>query len=107
MKPLKVQRTSATELSIVWEDGHKGRHTMSTLRKNCPCAACKTEIEAHENTIMLPIIKQGQFELRAIEPVGSYALQFIWGDGHRTGIYTFEHLRRMCECEECGKTMNE
>jgi DUF971 family protein len=56
---------------------------------------------------MLPIITSGQFELRSIKPVGSYALQFIWGDGHRTGIYTFEYLRQMCECEECRKSLTE
>jgi ATP-binding protein involved in chromosome partitioning len=30
-----------------------------------------------------------------ISPVGRYALHFQWSDGHRTGIYTFEQLRRL------------
>jgi DUF971 family protein len=34
-------------------------------------------------------------------PVGKYALKFRWNDGHETGIYSWEYLRRVCECEDC------
>jgi ATP-binding protein involved in chromosome partitioning len=30
-----------------------------------------------------------------ISPVGRYALHFQWSDGHGSGIYTFEHLRKL------------
>ena len=33
--------------------------------------------------------------------VGKYAVQFLWSDAHFTGIYTFETLRRLCDCAEC------
>jgi DUF971 family protein len=33
----------------------------------------------------------------AIHYVGRYALQFIWSDGHSTGIYTFEYRRELGE----------
>jgi DUF971 family protein len=65
------------------------------------------EVEAAEGMITLPVLKPGQNELRGIEPVGSYALQLIWGDGHRTGIYTFDYLRQICECEECSRKTAE
>lgn len=32
---------------------------------------------------------------QAIHYVGRYALQFMWSDGHATGIYPFEFLRRL------------
>ena len=35
------------------------------------------------------------------EPVGHYAVRFDFSDGHGTGIYSFEYLRRVCPCEEC------
>jgi DUF971 family protein len=107
MTPVKIQRLGLAELSITWDDGHAGRYTLLNLRKYCPCAGCKTEIEASENEVMFPIIKAGQYELGAIEPVGSYALQLTWGDGHRTGIYTFEYLRELCECSACIRTNSE
>ena len=31
----------------------------------------------------------------AIHYVGQYALQFVWSDGHSTGLYTFEYLREI------------
>jgi DUF971 family protein len=31
----------------------------------------------------------------AIHYVGRYALQFVWSDGHSTGIYTYEYLREI------------
>jgi DUF971 family protein len=39
--------------------------------------------------------------LERVEAVGSYALQFVWSDGHHTGIYTWEALRQACPCPEC------
>ena len=40
---------------------------------------------------------------RTITSVGNYAITIIWNDGHSTGIYSFEHFRRICPCEECKK----
>jgi DUF971 family protein len=36
-----------------------------------------------------------------IEPVGRYAIQFHWSDGHATGIYSFDRLRALCPCPAC------
>jgi len=35
------------------------------------------------------------FELVKIASVGGYAIQPVWADGHNTGIYSFEYLRRL------------
>ncbi len=43
-----------------------------------------------------PVLK-----IAGVEPVGSYALQIKWNDGHQSGIYSFDHLRSVCPCEEC------
>jgi len=39
--------------------------------------------------------------IQTLKPVGAYAVQVVWSDGHDTGIYTFDNLRRMCSCVEC------
>ena len=39
--------------------------------------------------------------LSRLEAVGLYALKPVWEDGHETGLYTYEHLRDLCQCEEC------
>ena len=107
MKPTKIKQVLPAELLIQWDDGHKGIHVLPTLRKYCPCASCKTDMEAHEGIISLPVLKPGQYELKSIEPIGSYALQLTWGDGHKTGIYTFDYLRQICECESCRQMAEE
>jgi DUF971 family protein len=37
----------------------------------------------------------------SVVPVGNYALNFGWSDGHSTGIYTFDYLREICPCPQC------
>ncbi len=36
-----------------------------------------------------------------VEQVGAYAMRIDWSDGHSTGIYSFDYLRRICPCREC------
>ena len=41
------------------------------------------------------------------QAVGRYAIQFEWLDGHRGGIYSWEYLRRQCQCPECTFASDE
>ena len=43
----------------------------------------------------------GYYTVTSVSGVGSYAIKICWGDGHDLGIYSWEHLRRLCQCEEC------
>jgi DUF971 family protein len=88
-------------LEIAWGDNHTSFHHLYVLRKFCPCAACQKDRDPAGGDVLLPVLQPGQNELREIRPVGNYALQFIWGDGHNTGIYTYEFLRKLCECGKC------
>jgi DUF971 family protein len=40
-------------------------------------------------------------DLYDLKPVGRYGLSPVWGDGHHTGIFTYEKLRAECQCAEC------
>ena len=40
-------------------------------------------------------------KMLSVEPVGNYAIRINWSDGHNTGIYSYEHFRRICQCAEC------
>lgn len=102
MRPRSIKRDGLTGLEISWDDGHISRHTLQSLRKNCPCAGCRNQTEQHEGTFLLPVLTPGENELAAIEPVGNYALQFKWIDGHITGIYSYDYLRSLCECTTCA-----
>lgn len=89
-------------LTIVWTDGKSTRHSMAQLRKDCPCANCNKEREKlapkKGAMPMLRVIQSGTpvvQEARVLEfsPVGRYALNFAFNDGHSTGIYTYDFLR--------------
>ena len=40
----------------------------------------------------------------SVEPAGRYAVVFKWNDGHSSGIYSWDFLRRNCQCEECRQS---
>jgi DUF971 family protein len=103
MIPLKIMLSSPQLMSINWDDGHASIISLHTLRDNCPCAGCQGE------TVLLKMYKPGpqpelprKYNLIGIQQVGHYAVQISWGDNHSTGIYTWEYLRKMCECAECS-----
>ena len=102
MIPTQIKLSSNHELSITWDDGHAGVISLNTLRDHCPCAGCQGE------TILLKTYKPepqrhlpGRYNLSGIQQVGNYAIEIAWGDGHRTGIYTWALLRNLCECPTC------
>jgi DUF971 family protein len=87
------------ELRITWADGVQSTFSAAMLRKNCPCATCRTEREKQSKAV-LPILSQsssGPITITGGHLVGSYALQIEWSDGHNTGIYDFRLLRAFHE----------
>ncbi len=97
--PTLVKRVSPTRTDITWNDGHTGSYPSWYLRENCPCANC---VDEHTG---LRIIQKGavpgSLERTEVAAVGNYALHFGWSDGHSTGIYTFDYLRKLCPCPQC------
>lgn len=57
---------------------------------------------AHEpaDLLSLPLTPARSYEMVELLPVGNYAIQPRWSDGHDTGIYTWEFLRRLCPAED-------
>jgi len=97
--PTKIKKLGPQELMIHWKDGHESRYMGPVLRGLCPCATCEDENTGQR--LILPIHISDDLEFRKIELVGHYALQFEWSDGHHTGIYSFDRLRKLCPCEKC------
>ena len=97
MKPTRIKSTGPDQLTITWEDGKETTYSLTQLRDGCPCASCSGEtLLLHEYRPAEPDrTVPGRYQLKSIQPVGSYAIQITWGDGHSTGIYTYEYLRRL------------
>ena len=90
-------------LSIDWQDGHTSHLAFEMLRKECPCAVCN-ELRMEADSDPLRILSADQANASGdldpkepVQEVGRYALQFLWADGHRTGIYTYSLLRQLGE----------
>lgn len=101
-KPVEIAKVGDTALRIRWDDGHEGYYTTRYLRGICQCAACVDEWTGEKRIAMdsIPV------DIRAmnIQPVGQYAIHIDWSDGHTTGIYAFDVLRKLCPCSACLAT---
>jgi DUF971 family protein len=97
------KRISPDQIACAWTDGHHGIISLRTLRDRCPCAGCAGESVLFQTYVppRADTETPGRYELRTAAPVGNYALKLDWGDGHGEGIYTWEHLRSLCECVQC------
>lgn len=84
-------------LHLGWDDGHGADYAYTYLRGYCPCAAC----QGHTNEAIRFHPPSGPVEVVAIEPVGNYAISLRFSDGHGTGIYRYDFLRRICPCPVC------
>ena len=110
--PAEVNVSLTEGVDIVWQDGHRTHLNIRSLRQACPCATCNDlhgtgasldqPSQPSPPSAALPIFKPSGATLLGVEPVGRYALQFTFSDGHKTGIYTWEHLRRLCGCVACA-----
>jgi DUF971 family protein len=109
--PLKVRvkKSEGTGVEIDWKDGHKSSWSFRWLRDGCPCATCNEERNQQgrkpgqpkpKSSAVLPMYTAPPRPASA-HPVGRYALQFNWQDGHSGGIYSWDYLRRVCQCAEC------
>lgn len=100
---LRVQATEIgpsedeARLRIVWGDGVTAEYVPRRLRMMCPCAGCVDELTGVRT--LQPGDVSGNVYPTAIHYVGRYALQFVWSDGHSTGLYTFEYLRGLWDVE--------
>jgi DUF971 family protein len=96
--PKEFKLLEKRDLRITWSDGHTTRFSLQRFRDECPCAGCQGESDIFGEIKMpmqLPIAVPGKYELKSLVPVGNYAVAARWGDGHDTGIYSWEHLLAM------------
>lgn len=96
MQPTDVQQIG-NELAIKWVDGSESFISLERLRRACPCAGCKGEMDVMGNLHKGPDIplKPASFVLRKLERVGTYAVQPTWSDGHNSGIFSYDYLRHV------------
>ncbi len=103
--PREIKKTGSSGIAVRWADGSISELSSEILRRRCPCAACREKRgdDSHAKPLTgkkrsLMIVEsnlQQELELQQIWGVGQYAIGLRWGDGHDSGIYTFEYLREL------------
>ncbi|HEY6966667.1 MAG TPA: DUF971 domain-containing protein [Burkholderiales bacterium] len=83
-------------LEIAFEDGRHYRLPYEFLRVHSPSA----EVQGHGPGQEVLQVGKSKVEIRSLEPVGSYAVQPAFSDGHATGIYSWEYLRHLGDNQE-------
>ncbi len=96
-RPVSLKR-EGDGLAIAWADGATTFVPWRHLRASCPCASC-LEAKGKPADPFRVLTPQeaaaGPPAPTAMRPVGHYAYQITWNDGHDTGIYTLDSLRQL------------
>lgn len=91
--PTSLSRQDPGILVVAWNDGTVSRYPSLFLRSACPCAACVNEWTG-EKMLDEARIPKDIHPVRLIS-VGRYAMAIHWSDGHKTGIYAYDYLRKL------------
>lgn len=104
MIPPKTIQAIGDQIAIVWEDGLESYFDMERLRALSPSAENVGEPD------LLGRVHGGSCQtefpdvlITSWDFVGGYAVQFHFSDGHNTGLYTYDYLRRIWDSEGAGK----
>jgi len=101
--PTEISRVDH-RIVIEWSDGARLTYAPAKLRSACPCATCREKHGGTEKTAegtgakkpaLLPVLSLAEARPIAIEkmrPVGNYAYNIAFSDGHDSGLFTFDYL---------------
>lgn len=90
--PARLGAPGQHNVDIQWSDGKIASYPARALRINCPCAACVDEVTGVRK--LDPARVPADVKALEFHPVGNYALQIRWSDGHDAGLYTYDFLRK-------------
>lgn len=99
--PTAIHRADDSTIVIAWSDGSQRRYVAAELRKRCPCATCREKHSAatgQEKPRTLPVLSMAEarpLAINGMRPVGNYAYNIAFSDGHDSGIFTFDFLLSM------------
>lgn len=95
--PVAIERVDQ-KIVITWSDSSSRSYSPSLLRKSCPCALCKekrSQPTIATQPLALPVISMAEarpLEVVRMQPVGNYAYNIQFSDGHSSGIFDFQTL---------------
>ena len=90
-RAVSVEVREGSVIAVTWDDDKLSEIPARELRLACPCASCIDEWTGAK--LLDPERVPRDIRPVAMEPVGNYAVQIRWSDGHETGLYPWRQLR--------------
>ncbi|MCD0463090.1 DUF971 domain-containing protein [Roseiconus lacunae] len=94
--PESITRDGETAIVIQWSDGKVTRWTVAKLRASCPCATCREKKRGEvKSRPVLPVLTAAEAQplnIVSMRPVGTYAYNIEFSDGHSSGLFQFSML---------------
>jgi DUF971 family protein len=81
-------RSRSRVLEVSFDDGQRFELPFEYLRVHSPSA----EVKGHGPGQEVLVVGKENVGIRAVEPVGQYAVRLVFDDGHDTGLYTWGYL---------------
>ncbi len=95
--PIEINlHQKSARLELVYADGSRFELSCEFLRVHSPSA----EVRGHGPGQEVLQAGKKNVKITAIKPVGHYALQLVFDDGHDTGIYSWQYLRELCDIHD-------
>jgi DUF971 family protein len=92
---LRVNKTKDL-LTVNFDNGESFQLTAEYLRVESPSA----EVQGHTPQQRTFVPGKRNVKIRAMEPVGHYAVRIIFDDGHDSGLFTWSYLRELGQDRE-------
>jgi DUF971 family protein len=90
LQQIKLRRRSRL-LEVSFDDGSRYELPFEYLRVYSPSA----EVQGHGPGEGVLVVGKEQVDIRAIEPIGHYAVRLVFDDGHDSGLYTWKYLHEL------------
>ena len=87
---IKLRQRSRV-LEVTFDDGSRFELPFEYLRVHSPSA----EVRGHREGEGVLVVGKQNVGVRAIEPIGQYAVRLIFDDGHDTGLFTWKYLHEL------------
>lgn len=98
--PVGFLKKDPATMSVLFQDGKRHDFSVRDLRLACPCAACVEETTGRK--ILVESQVPEDIQPKVVVTVGNYAVTIGWSDGHETGIYSYDLLRKIGDRIESG-----
>ena len=87
--PVEIKlRSRSRLLCVAFDDGVGFELPFEYLRVHSPSA----ELKGHGPGQEVLVLGKENVAIRAVEPVGQYAVKLVFDDGHDTGLYSWKYL---------------